>query len=71
MNEETRNEKAYNLKMNVKEGTRPNRSRRNSRMMTVLELIGNRKSNMNDRMDADSEVNWWMMDRRDDMNTST
>lgn len=58
MKEPDKNENAYNLKMKVNEGTKPNINNVNVKMTMTFELTGNRKSKtkVKDEMDnVDSE----------------
>jgi hypothetical protein len=57
MKEEPTNENAYNLNMKEKEGMNEKMKSRNTRMMITLELMGNRKSRMNDNDEMDRELN--------------
>jgi len=56
MKELLKNENAYNLKMKVNEGTKPKRKRRKRNVMREDELMGYRKSNMNDNPERDREL---------------
>ena len=57
------NENAYNLNIKEKEGMKPNINNKYIKIIIILELMGNRKSNINDNDEIDKELNWWIVDK--------